>query len=600
MSPEQITGEEIDGRSDLFSLGIILYQLLTGDKPFIGDTIPALLYNIVNTDPIPPSQIDSRIPTLYDELIAKALAKNPEDRYQKARDFVEDLKRTSRGERLMEAPSVDATMTAVKGVAEEISPKRKRYGLPAGIGVLLLVLVVGGYYWMQRTTGPSREEGKLVAPVEPVKNFGKIVVKSNPPNAQVFLDGAKHEDRTPIVIQKVPVGKRYEIRVAKEGFRPWVKTVEPEDDKPVTLWGSLERLLTSIEVKSTPSGASVFLDGKRLEERTPAVIQKVPVGGKHEIRVAKEGFRSWVKTVEPEDDKPVTLQASLERLLTSIEVKSTPSGASVFLDDKKMNGSTPIEIPDVSAGDAHKIIVKKKGYANGVQTVTLKPGERKEVEVALKPLLGEVRISSDPSGARVYLDDRDMVRKTPTRLSGLSPGTYQLRLKKEGYKVWADKVVVRASEALDLPRVKLQKAFGRLNLHVSPWAHVYHKGKKLGTTPLANIPFQVGTHKLVLKNPRLKIEKEVSVTIVADKINTKTVDLMEGIKGKLKIKVIPWADVYVDGKRKGTTPLKPLELAAGEHTVLVQNRRLGAQRSFRVMIKPNEVVSKEVNLLEKE
>ncbi|MCK5554396.1 MAG: PEGA domain-containing protein, partial [Deltaproteobacteria bacterium] len=332
----------------------------------------------------------------------------------------------------------------------------------------------------------------------------------------------------------------------------------------------------------------------------PLVIENVPVGERYEIRVAKEGFRPWVKTVELEDDKPVTIQASLERLLASIGVKSTPSGASVFLDDKKMNGSPPIEIPDVSAGDAHKITVKKKGYATGVETVTLKPDERKEVGIALQPLLGEVRISSDPSGARVYLDDRDMVRKTPTRLSGLSPGTYQLRLKKEGYKVWEDKVVVRASEALDLPRVKLQKAFGRLNLHVSPWAHVYHKGKKLGTTPLANIPFQVGTHKLVLKNPHLKIEKEVPVTIVADKINTKTVDLMEGIKGKLKIKVIPWADVYVDGKRKGTTPLKSLELAAGEHTVLVQNRRLGAERSFRVMIKPNEVVSKEVNLLEKE
>jgi predicted DNA-binding antitoxin AbrB/MazE fold protein len=290
----------------------------------------------------------------------------------------------------------------------------------------------------------------------------------------------------------------------------------------------------------------------------------------------------------------------LERLLTTIVIKSTPSGASVFLDDEKMNGSTPIEISDVSAGDAHKITVKKKGYANGVQTVTLKPGERKEVEVALKQLLGEVRISSDPPGARVYLDDKDMARKTPTRLFGLSPGTYRVRLKKEGYKVWEDKVVVRASEALDLTRVKLQKAFGRLNLHVSPWAHVYHKGKKLGTTPLANIPFQVGTHKLVLKNPRLNIEKEVTVKIVADKANTKIVDLMKGIKGTLKIRVNPWADVYIDGKRKGTTPLKPIELTAGEHTVLVKNERLGAERSFRVTIKPNKVVSKEVDLLKRE
>jgi hypothetical protein len=314
--------------------------------------------------------------------------------------------------------------------------------------------------------------------------------------------------------------------------------------------------------------------------------------------VEKEGFKPWIQTVEPEQDESLTLKASLTRLLGTLVVRSTPPGASVFLDNsKKSSGSTPIELPDVSTDDVHKVTVVKKGYATGVQTVTLNPGERKQVEVALKPLLGEVWISSDPPGAKVYLDGRDMALKTPTRLSGLLPDKYQLRLKKEGYKAWKDEVIVKASETLDLPTAKLQEAFGKLNLHVSPWADVYHKGKKLGTTPLANIRFQEGTHKLVLKNPRLNIEKEVPVKIVADKANTKIVDLMEGIKGALKIKVNPWADVYVDGKRKGTTPLKPIELTAGEHTVLVKNERLGAERSFRVMIKPNEVVSKEVDLL---
>jgi serine/threonine-protein kinase len=92
MSPEQIAGTEINGRSDLFSLGIILYQLLTGEKPFVGDTIPTLLYNIVNKDPTPPSQVDSSIPPLFDDVITKALAKNPDKRYRRAKDFVEDLK----------------------------------------------------------------------------------------------------------------------------------------------------------------------------------------------------------------------------------------------------------------------------------------------------------------------------------------------------------------------------------------------------------------------------------------------------------------------------------------------------------------------------
>jgi len=230
----------------------------------------------------------------------------------------------------------------------------------------------------------------------------------------------------------------------------------------------------------------------------------------------------------------------------------------------------------------------------------LKPGERREVEVALKPLFGEIRLTSDPPGAEVYLNDRDVARKTPARLSGLSPGKYKVKLKKEGYRVWEEEVVVKASESLDLTGVRLQEAFGKLNLHVSPWAEVHYKGKKLGDTPLARIPFQEGTHKLILRNPVLKIEKAITVKIEADKVTRQSVDLMEGIKGKLKIKVTPWAHVYVDGKSKGTTPLKPLELTPGEHIVMVKNEKLAAERSFRVIIKPNEVHSMEVDLLKKE
>ncbi|MFB0507738.1 MAG: PEGA domain-containing protein [Thermodesulfobacteriota bacterium] len=455
MSPEQIAGMEINGRSDLFSLGIILYQLLTGEKPFVGDTIPTLLYNIVNKDPTPPSQIDSSIPPLFDEVITKALAKDPDKRYRRARDFVEDLKRAYRGEALMEAPSIEPTMTVPQEVAGKIYPKRKRYGLVTGIAVLFLALVLGGYYWMHRAPMPPKEE--VVVSREPVKKFGSIEVKSNPPGAQVFLDGEELGTLTPTVIKDVTAGEKHEIKVAKKGFKPWIKMVEPEDNKPLPIEVPLERLLTAIIVKSTPSGASVFLDGVEHKEPTPTVIEQVTAGEKHEIKVAKKGFKPWVKTVEPEDDKSLPIGATLERLVGTIVVSSIPSGASVSFDGKEMLGSTPIEVPEVSADDAHKITVVKKGYATAVRTVTVKPDERREVGVALKPLMG-----------------------------------------------------------------------------------------------------------------------------------------------KLKIKVRPWARVYVDGKSMGMTPLTPLELPVGEHIVQVKNEKLGEERSFRVTVKPNEVQSLDVNLLKKE
>ena len=75
---------------------------------------------------------------------------------------------------------------------------------------------------------------------------------------------------------------------------------------------------------------------------------------------------------------------------------------------------------------------------------------------------------------------------------------------------------------------------------------------------------------------------------------------LKPLMGKLKIKVRPWARVYVDGEPMGMTPLIPLELPVGEHIVQVKNERLREKRSFKVIVKPNEVHSMEVNLLKKE
>jgi tRNA A-37 threonylcarbamoyl transferase component Bud32 len=237
MSPEQIAGTEINGRSDLFSLGIILYQLLTGEKPFVGDNIPTLLYNIVNKDPVSPSQVDSSIPSVFDDVITKALAKDPDKRYRRARDFVEDLKRAHRGEALIEAPSTEATMTAAQGVWERIYPKRKPYGLLAGFAILLFVLVLGGYYWMHKTQRLAKEEEisemrvknrvtppiekEPVKPIPPPAPMGTIVVSSIPPGASVLIDGVEHKEPTPTVIEEVVAGEKHEIKVVKRGFEAW-------------------------------------------------------------------------------------------------------------------------------------------------------------------------------------------------------------------------------------------------------------------------------------------------------------------------------------------------------------------------------------------
>ncbi|QWR78005.1 serine/threonine-protein kinase [Candidatus Magnetomonas plexicatena] len=91
MSPEQIAGRKVDGRSDLFSLGVVFYELLSGDKPFKGDSIATLMYNITTSEPIPVNELDRRIPSCIAEIISKMLIKKTEGRYQTGKDFIEDL-----------------------------------------------------------------------------------------------------------------------------------------------------------------------------------------------------------------------------------------------------------------------------------------------------------------------------------------------------------------------------------------------------------------------------------------------------------------------------------------------------------------------------
>ena len=92
MAPEQLSGESCDGRSDVFSLGVILYAMVTGHSPFQGNSATTVCYKVANRDPIAASALDMSLPPQLDAVISRAMAKHPNERYQRGSDFAEDLR----------------------------------------------------------------------------------------------------------------------------------------------------------------------------------------------------------------------------------------------------------------------------------------------------------------------------------------------------------------------------------------------------------------------------------------------------------------------------------------------------------------------------
>jgi eukaryotic-like serine/threonine-protein kinase len=113
LSPEQARGERVDARSDLYSTGCLLYELLTGRPPFLGDSPVAIAYQHVRENPIPPSRVDPEVPQWADAIVLRAMAKDPRDRYQSAAEMRQDIQRALQG------VPVAAPRTAAYGTATQ-------------------------------------------------------------------------------------------------------------------------------------------------------------------------------------------------------------------------------------------------------------------------------------------------------------------------------------------------------------------------------------------------------------------------------------------------------------------------------------------------
>jgi Tol biopolymer transport system component/predicted Ser/Thr protein kinase len=151
MSPEQAMGEVLDRRTDLFSLGIVIYEMSTGRPAFSGPTSAAVFDAILNRPPVPPLQLNPRLPVRLQEILDKALEKNLKLRYQTASDFRVDLQRLQR-----EADTQGSTKIAAQPEAAEVATTQAAAGfrrwpvVALAAAIVAVLLIAGAYVWGKR------------------------------------------------------------------------------------------------------------------------------------------------------------------------------------------------------------------------------------------------------------------------------------------------------------------------------------------------------------------------------------------------------------------------------------------------------------------
>jgi len=252
MSPEAVKGQTVDGRADIFSLGVVLYEMLTGKRPFAGDSIASVMYKIVGEQPALPTAVNPKLPNGLDVVLAKALAKEPQERYQDCATLSKDLKNS----RWLKPPAIAprAAVVAPPTPAPTPAPRpappqtRKPAGLPwivpaAVLGVIAAGLI-GAAVWAKYRLSEERAREEQAAQAEadaaklaavlkrPVRPKGSaapagtvdVLIKANVDGAIISVDGKTEPSwLTPHKV-RMELGD-HRVEVSKGGYRTSKKLI---------------------------------------------------------------------------------------------------------------------------------------------------------------------------------------------------------------------------------------------------------------------------------------------------------------------------------------------------------------------------------------
>ncbi len=396
MSPEQVQGHAVDGRADQFSLAVIAYEMLTGEKPFLADQLPALLFRIVREDPVPPQRLNPTIGPQVEMAFKKALAKSANDRFGTCLQFVDALARalqaspgwrplprssahsmpTMAGPVLATAkapaspvaqpppvpppqahlPRLDDSATADPVLfrsepAEPRSPLLKSLvWMLVGIGLVGLVLFGAQKYLFNRNSeqvttdspapaaGPAADNSTTKpSPVGQSPTPENRTKQAPAPDAPPEATAPETTPSTTPPPTTPPPQTAPEEAAPKEKVEPSPVRAERQRSLPLPEIAK-PGVGQSVQFLTEPAGAEVTIDrNSSLACKTPCILALN--SGRHELAVQLSGYRPYPRVFNVPQDGDVFLK--LSKTLGTVNVTSEPPGATIELDGKVQTERTP-------------------------------------------------------------------------------------------------------------------------------------------------------------------------------------------------------------------------------------------------------------------
>ena len=476
MSPEQAMGEKLDGRSDIFSLGVCAFEMLSGEQPFPGNNVTSILYKLVHVDPIEPANLEMSglIPEKWREVFGKVLAKKPDDRYQTAAAFVHDLEYclgswfgAAMGDETIQTPAPAALVPPASALPDGVAPTVAPSEAPAAGPELPTVL------------GPAASRANPSAPIA-MEQTRPIAVAATP----VPADG----DVTVVVPRAKRASSPPADPTATAKYTSEAPRTEPDEEEEQAATVIISAAVPA-EVTAVDEGATVLMPG---------------IAGATAADVTGGGGRHPVSRPRSATPAPLPSRASVSPNRSTPRPGPAPSRATRAVPRTLLIGAGALSFCAVVAA-VTAFALWRRGPQQAVPTTTPSPAQTAAMPTPPGVIDGFLRITTRPTGAEITINGEP--RGSAPFEGRLPLGLYDVQIALNGYETQARTVDLTAAKPksdldLTLERSAPQATTALVDITSTPTgAAVSVDGVAVGTTPLRGVELTPGERRLELGKP---------------------------------------------------------------------------------------------------